>query len=186
MSSHSIVKGFFCASKWRIGALVSMVILFFCSSAPAAEVKGPKLIGTVSIYSGQVSDILSVGFQATNPFDPTCGSGCADGKISLGAFEVIKAIDAASPWIFLDVARGTHIKQVAVDFVLTTPTGIAAGRASYVLEDVVIVAYNLLTDANSLEEKISLRARRYRVTMTDSLGSATTACWDAVTSSLCN
>jgi type VI secretion system secreted protein Hcp len=90
--------------------------------APNKQVAGNVVFqaekqGTITGDAGPLS-ILSFSWNVTNPTDPATGLGT--GKVQVGAFTIVKAVDAASPKLALALATGERLTRIDLNILSAT------------------------------------------------------------------
>lgn len=147
------------------------------AGGPAAE--NQEVIGSLEL-DGLPAPIQILGFDSkvSNTGSVASGGGGSTGKASLSDFSITKAIDAASPVLALDSARGKHFTEASIEIYrpgTTTP------YMTYNLSDVLITLVHDhgagIVGRQSLEE-IALNFRAIEWEFTPEAGSPTDTCWD--------
>ena len=157
------------------GAVAGLVMLCAFGGSPAVAASS-KPVGQLSIPALGVQSLI---FAANwSVFVPHClpSGGTTCGRASFEPVSVLKALDAASPLLFFESAKGTHIPQVEISVVIpgsSTP-------ALYVLRDVTLGGVTLVPRDKSplVMEQVVFHYGRITVTV-----GGTTRSWDVFNNS---
>lgn len=93
------------------------------------------------------------------------GGGANVGKVIMQDFTITKSLDKASPKLFLEAAKGTHIKEVTLTF--HRATGEKQKFMEYKMTDVVISSYSVSGGGDELPvEQVSFNPAKIEHTYT--------------------
>ena len=145
-----------------------------------------EVIGSLAI-DGLPGPIEILGFdtKVSNPGTFAGGGGGGAGKATLSDFSITKTIDAASPFLAVDTARGKHFREASIEIYrpgTTTP------HMTYELSDLLITLVrdhdSGISGQPSLEE-IALNFTGIEWEFTTVTGGTTTGCWDQARNQAC-
>jgi type VI secretion system secreted protein Hcp len=139
--------------------------------APSGQAAGQLVIDgkTIPVFS------YSAGVSNTSTFGG--GSGGGTGKASFSSLNLIKAVDATSPWFFGAVARGQHFPRAV--FTAQWGTGSTSSTMTFDLEDVIVTSFQESGGGTIPSDSLSLDFGKVTWTHTDASGT-TTGSWNVV------
>ena len=145
-------------------------------AAPQAPTPGGQVAGQLTLGTGAPIPILSFSAGVSNSFTFGGGSGGGTGKASFTALNLIKAIDANSPGLFVKVANGQHFPTAV--FTAQWGAGTSTATMKYELESVVLESLQQSgAGTGAGTESLSIVFGKVTWTFTDASGT-TTGSWD--------
>ena len=146
-------------------------------AAPQAPTPSGQVAGQLTLGTGAPIPILSFSAGGSNPTTiGSGGGGAGTGKVSLSSLNMMKAVDANTPPLYLAMAKGQHFSNAV--FTAQWGAGGSAATLKYELEQVFVESLQQSGGgAGAPTESLSVAFAKVRWTYTDAAGS-TTGSWN--------